>query len=137
MTTIARRFSWDAAHRVTRHESKCRNLHGHRYEAEVVVRGPLDPLGRVVDFSVLKDRVGGWLDATWDHGALLAVHDAALLALVQVNDWRHYVLDGEPTAENLARELLARARSLLSDTGIEVVSVRVWETANCWAEESA
>ena len=72
MITCTRRFQFCAGHRVHRHESKCRNLHGHNYVLFVTVTAPeLDSLGRVIDFSIIKGLVGDWIDSKWDHGFIL------------------------------------------------------------------
>ncbi|MBP6085949.1 6-carboxytetrahydropterin synthase [Patescibacteria group bacterium] len=34
---ISKSFSFDAAHRLTTHNGKCRNLHGHRYSVIVTI----------------------------------------------------------------------------------------------------
>jgi 6-pyruvoyltetrahydropterin/6-carboxytetrahydropterin synthase len=139
-TTITRRIEWDAAHRVLRHESKCGSLHGHRYVALVTCTADeLDACDRVVDFSVIKDRVGGWVDDQWDHTTMLNSHDYRLLEFVNTEVQEHdkrppYLFSGaEPTAETIASELLRVAQVLLADTGVRVVSVEVFETPNCSA----
>lgn len=51
---ITKSFSFDAAHFLPRvpEDHKCRRLHGHTYEVEVALEGPLDPgLGWVVDYG--------------------------------------------------------------------------------------
>ena len=134
-----RRLEFDAAHRVTRHESKCRNLHGHRYAAEVTASAPrLDDLDRVVDFGVLKSVVGAWLDEAWDHATICNEDDHALVEVCRANDWRFDTVPGEPTAELLA-EVLAKHAQLLLDAagaGVLVTHVRLYETPNCWADYS-
>lgn len=133
MAVITRRLEFDAAHRVMRHESKCRNLHGHRYVVEVTVSGELDSLGRVVDFGVVKDVLGTWIDARLDHGAILNQEDEALVWFCRSHDWKVYVMGCNPTAENIASEILGVASRLLSDD-LSVGRVRVRETPNCWAD---
>lgn len=135
--TATRRLRFDAGHRVLGHEGKCAQPHGHGYEVEVTAEGfdGLDDLGRVVDFSVLKGRLGAWLDAEWDHGFLIYERDAELLvALSAVKGAKVYVAPWNPTAENIAAFLLGLAGVLLAGTGVEVVRVRVDETPNCYAE---
>ena len=73
--TCTRRLEWDAMHRIPRHESKCAAFHGHRYAAELTCLAPLDDRGRVIDFGVVKERVGGWIDENWDHTAILQRDD--------------------------------------------------------------
>lgn len=138
--TITRRLEWDSAHRVLRHESKCGSLHGHRYVAEVTCTAKeLDGCDRVVDFSVIKDRLGTWIDTHWDHTTLVNSDDFALRDFCQTEEGEHgkraaYVFDdAEPTAETIAQELLVVGQDLLDDTGVKVVSVRIYETPNCSA----
>lgn len=141
-TTCTRRIKWDAAHRVMRHESKCKTLHGHEYVALVTCEAAeLDFAGRVVDFGVVKERVGQWVDTHWDHTTIVNKDDVRLLmfAMAEYEDHGHrrpYALPGEPTAENLARHLQQVAADLLADTGVRVVKVEVYETENCSATET-
>ena len=143
MITCTRRLEWDAMHRIPRHESKCRAFHGHRYAAEITCLAPeLDALGRVVDFGVVKERVGGWIDQHWDHTAILmrGDPDPAAQALAEANE-RHgrpvYWLERAPTAEVIVAELARVAAELLADTGVTVVRIRLWETPNGSAEWEA
>ena len=134
-----RRLEWDAMHRVPGHEGRCKAFHGHRYAADVTVNAPqLDGLGRVIDFGVLKEVVGGWIDATWDHTAILmrTDPDPAVRTIIDSNKVHGrpvYLLDAPPTAENIAAELAHCAQKLLQGTTFSVVEVKVWETPNCSA----
>jgi 6-pyruvoyltetrahydropterin/6-carboxytetrahydropterin synthase len=127
-------------HRIPRHEGRCSAFHGHRYAAEITcVADALDDRGRVVDFGVIKERVGGWLDAKWDHTALLmrGDPDPAIDLLARSNEQHGrpvYWLDAPPTAETLVGELARVAGALLADTGVRIVRVRLWETPNASAE---
>ncbi len=138
--TCTRRLEWDAMHRVPRHESKCAAFHGHRYAAEITCDAPsLDDRGRVIDFGVVKERVGGWIDANWDHTAILMRDDpdpccVAVIASNAAHGRPVYLLDGPPTAEVIVSELARVAQELLADTGVTVVAIRLWETPNGSAE---
>ena len=142
MITCTRRIEWDAMHRIPLHESKCKAFHGHRYAAEITCRAEtLDSLGRVVDFSVIKERVGGWVDQHWDHTAILMKDDpdpsVRVLAEANARLGRPvYWLEAHPTAENIVAELAHVAAELLKDTGVTVTSIRLWETPNGSAEWS-
>ncbi len=133
-----RRVQFCAGHRVYAHESKCRNLHGHNYVAFFHAMSPsgLDALGRVIDFGVLKERLGGWIEDHWDHGMILWKEDPEALAAARtIPDQKLYLLDRNPTAENLATELLhCVAPRALADTGVIVTKVVIWETENCFVE---
>lgn len=120
-----------------RHESKCRNLHGHRYVVDVTCSASsLDGLGRVIDFGVVKAVFGSWIDEKLDHGTIVNGEDAQLIDVCLANDWKLYVLPAgiNPTAEHLAQELLKIARELLAPHAVSVVHLRVYETPNCWAD---
>lgn len=139
MITTIRRIEFDAAHRVYGHEGKCQHLHGHRYAAEVTVRAEhLDEVGRVIDFSVVKELVGGWVDRHWDHNILLNPDDPLAPILTARSDNRDpfFMPEGNPTAECMAVYLWTIAQSLLSSNGLRVTRVRIYETPNCFADYS-
>lgn len=149
MITITRRLEFDAGHRILGHEGKCRHLHGHRYVAEITVRADaLDNLGRVIDFSVIKEKVGGWIDENWDHNILLHPDDP----LFKLNESvayspkydevfggrKPFVMPGEtnnPTAENLSWVLFQQAKKLLPSY-LQVINVRLYETPTSFADYS-
>lgn len=140
MVTCTRRIEWDAMHRIPLHESKCRAFHGHRYVAEIRCEAPgLDALGRVIDFGVVKERVGGWVDRHWDHTAILMRTDPEAGPIAETNARMGrpvYWMDRSPTAEVLVEELARVAQELLQDCGVTVVGIRLWETPNGSAEWS-
>lgn len=138
MVTCTRRLEWDAMHRIPDHESKCSAFHGHRYAAEITCNsGGLDALGRVVDFGVIKRRVGAWIDEHWDHTAILMRGDPESESVAVANERLGrpvYWLEAHPTAENIVSELASVAQALLRDTGVRIARIRLWETPNCSAE---
>ena len=130
---ITRRFEIDAGHRLLGHEGKCKNLHGHRYVFELTVEAEaLDAIGRVIDFSVLKEKVYGWVDEHWDHGFLVQEGDP-LISFLEEHGLKHVVLPFSPTSENLAKEVHRIASELLP-TYLKVSRIRCYETPNCWSE---
>jgi 6-pyruvoyltetrahydropterin/6-carboxytetrahydropterin synthase len=138
MLTVTRTLEFDAAHRLLNHESKCATLHGHRYKVEVTATAQeLDSLGRVIDFSVLKEKIGAWIDQNWDHTSLIyRADERTLKALGDVPSTKEiFVADWNPTAENIADYLLRTVCPReLKGTNVQVISVTVWETPNCKAE---
>mgnify|MGYP000302153770 CR=1 FL=1 len=132
---ITRRLEFDAGHRVYGHEGKCNHLHGHRYVAEITVQSrTLDGIGRVVDFGVVKKKVGTWIDREWDHNVLLNVGDPLMQdrEFWAKNGRFPFVLAENPTAEVMAAYLFGVAQSLLPE--LIVSKVRIYETPNCWAD---
>jgi 6-pyruvoyltetrahydropterin/6-carboxytetrahydropterin synthase len=140
MISITRRLEFDAGHRVMNHESKCGTLHGHRYVVELTaVAEQLDAIGRIIDFSILKQKIGEWIDDKWDHTMILYRADAETVSLVsRCPSYKPpYLCDFNPTAENMAHYLLWEiCPILLKDTAVRVTKVKIWETPNCSAEAS-
>jgi len=138
MITCVRRICFDAGHRVFRHEGKCAHIHGHSYKVFFhAAANELDSVGRIIDFSVLKEKLGGWIDDNWDHGFVYNVEDEELAGLYdnQLKDQKHFELPYNPTAENMARYLLeVVGPEQLKGTGVHLVKVVLWETENCFAE---
>lgn len=140
MITCTRRIQFCAGHRVVGHENKCANVHGHNYVVLVTAEAPgpgLDRIGRVIDFSVLKEKIGGWIDAYWDH-TFISSPDESLELIRSINvvgNKLPYQMPTNPTAENMATHLLLDiCPRILEGTGIRITKVRVWETENCYAD---
>ncbi len=141
MPTCTRRLQFCAGHRVYKHESKCKHIHGHNYVVFITAEAPeLDSLGRVIDFSVIKEKVGGWINKHWDHGMILCSEDPLcelwgagdLEKLLGVHKW--YQMASNPTAENMAKLLLEEAcPNLFEGSNVTVTEVTLWETENCYA----
>lgn len=135
--SCTRRIEFDAAHRVQGHEGKCRNLHGHRYSIEATFAArELDDLGRVVDFGVIKTVLGGWIDDNWDHTTILFDKDATLGGAISAQTGqRIFYLPTNPTAENMAEYLLHTVcPQLFAQLPIRCITIRLYETPNCYAE---
>jgi len=106
---VRRRFRFEAAHRLPRHEGKCRELHGHSYEVVISVERPVDESsGMVIDFSDLKQIVRRQAIDKLDHRCL--------------ND-----LIDNPTAENMAEWIWRRLVGELPG----LVEVELCETRDC------
>ncbi len=111
LTRVTCTFTFEAAHRLAWHTGKCRNLHGHSYRLDVTVAGPLDPNGVVIDFDRLHEIVDDAVISQWDHRDLNEVLD-------------------NPTAELLAH----RAWAMLTDAGLSLATLRLWETGDSSVE---
>lgn len=140
-TYCVRKIGFDAGHRVVNHESKCRTFHGHRYTAEIYAEAPeLDKLGRVIDFSVIKYEIGGWIDKWWDHAMIIWDKDPDKELIMQLDGMKEpYLLPENPTAENMAAHLLLLGNEIMADLDNEIFisKVRLWETPNCYVEVEA
>lgn len=137
MIKCTRRIEFDAAHRILEHESKCKMLHGHRYALEITVKAEkLDKLGRVVDFGVIKEVVGQWIDNNWDHNTILSNKDQKMGSMIAKETGQQiYYLDCNPTAENMAKYLFEKiCPKLLQKYDIIVDKIKLYETPNCSVE---
>jgi 6-pyruvoyltetrahydropterin/6-carboxytetrahydropterin synthase len=146
--TCTRRIQFCAGHRVMGHENKCANLHGHNWVALITAEADaLDSVGRIVDFSVLKERYGRWIDDRWDHGMILRLEDPWALVIENASEavdpgrsafrdlkTKLFLMEANPTSENLARFLLDSGVDLMKGTGVTIVKVRLYETENCYSD---
>src|SRR5687767_13258872 len=124
MFSVTRELTFCYGHRLLEYDGKCRHLHGHNGRVAITLStAALDRLGMVVDFTLLKRVVGGWIDEQLDHKMLLHRDDPALAFLRQQNE-PVFVMDANPTAENIAKLIFDYAAS----QGFPVVEVKLWET---------
>ena len=140
MVTATRRIQFCAGHRVFQHESKCRNIHGHNYVLLFTAQfeKKVDALGRVMDFSVLKAKLGGGIEKYWDHGFIYYSQDPEMTSLFFGNkNYKSFTISVNPTAENMAEYLLLHVCPILFEkTGVTITRIELWETENCRAEVS-
>lgn len=122
-------------HRVVGHESKCRHLHGHNYRIHFVCSASeLDPLGRVIDFSEIRDRLCMWLEEYWDHRMMIWSEDPLLPELQRLVPGDLCVVPFNPTAEQIAIHLVSVVGpEQLKGSGITLLECRVEETRKCSA----
>lgn len=133
--TATRRLQYAIGHRVHGHEGKCAHLHGHNFVFFLTAEGindVQDQLGRVIDFGVLKEKLGSYLEANWDHGMVLWEQDLdAIKAIEHVKDQKYFLLPDNPTAENLAAYVLhVVGPQRLHGTNVRLVKVEIYETEN-------
>ena len=129
-----RKLWFCCGHRIVDHEHKCANVHGHNFNLYVYAESEqLDELGRVIDFSVIKEKVGDWIDVHWDHSFIINRADPILMPIkdiLTVNK-EPYIVDFNPTAENLASYLIDKiCPMLMKDTGVTVTKIELAETDN-------
>lgn len=158
--TVIRSHEICAGHRVVGHESKCRHLHGHNYvfhfhvapkplDGASVKGDPLDQVGRVIDFSVVKTTLCQWLEDNWDHkflhweqdklmaGIASLIEDSNRPGFIEAKDEIHFFdslvsLPFNPTAENLAQYMVeVIGPQLLDEHGVELIECRIEETSKC------
>ncbi|MET0109746.1 MAG: 6-carboxytetrahydropterin synthase [Candidatus Thiodiazotropha sp.] len=133
MFSVTKEIHFCYGHRLLNHQGKCRHLHGHNAKAVIRLEAEqLDPLGMVCDFSDIGDYAKNWIDQTLDHTMLLHSDDPVLPLLRQAGE-SVYVMDTNPTAENIARLIFEHVDA----GGFPVVEVAIFETDSALASYRA
>jgi len=137
---VSKEFRWEMAHALWHYDGLCKNLHGHSYILRVTVKGPINKntsdakLGMVIDFGDLKQLVNQNVVKLFDHSVVLNkdMNVPELNNIDELFDRIHY-LPFQPTAENLVCYFAKIIKDKLPKE-IELISVRLNETANSFAE---
>ncbi len=93
------------------YDSKCLRHHGHNYLIEAEIYGKVNNEGMVIDFTHLKEAI-----YKFDH--------------INLNDYIK-----QPTAENIAIEIIKEIRQIPNIENINKIRIRVWEDKDSYAEE--
>lgn len=145
---VVKEVSFSAAHRLFGYKGACKNIHGHTYKVQICLQrglrmkeqrtseGRVDSLGMVVDFKEIKQRVESWINENLDHRIILHELDRAMISALANLDVDMFVMNCNPTAENLAVLIKKRAEGWFFETNVFVIWVRVWETPTAYAEVS-
>ncbi len=129
MFRVTREIEFCYGHRLLNYNGKCQHLHGHNGRAIIVLEAPhLDERGMLVDFVEIKQKVQRWIDDNLDHNMLLCKEDP-ILPVLQAHGERVFIMDSNPTAENIARLIFDHAQA----SGLPIREVILWETEKCHA----
>ena len=91
-------------------------------------------VGRVIDFSVIKDKLCNWLEDNWDHKFILWEKDPWTVTFQEIDPEGLVIVDFNPTAENMAEYLVnVIAPIQLRDTGVKLIKCDIEETRKCSA----
>jgi len=132
MFRVSREIDFCYGHRLMNYDGKCKHLHGHNGRAVITIEAPnLDDRGMVLDFSDIKQVVSNWIDDNLDHRMLLH-RDDPVVPILQDMQEPIYLLDTNPTAENIAKLIFDFTR----EAGFPIVEARLWETPRCYATYS-
>jgi 6-pyruvoyltetrahydropterin/6-carboxytetrahydropterin synthase len=112
------------------YQGKCAHPHGHNGVIEIEFGAEtLDARGMVIDFVDIKSEVKRFLDEELDHKMLLRRDDKLTKILRDLGE-PVFVMDQNPTAENIARVVFDYAKG----RGLPVLGVKLWETPSSYAE---
>ena len=128
------------AHALWNYDGPCRNIHGHSYQLHVTVSGqPSDDLnntklGMVIDFSDLKKIVNQYVVDYFDHSVVISSRASQPdIERVEQMFEKFYVVEYQPTCENLVIDMAERIRTRLP-AYVSLFSLRLVETATSYAE---
>lgn len=137
---VTKEFHFEMAHALWNYDGVCKHIHGHSYKLFVTIIGepiedPTDSkLGMVLDFGDLKKIVKEPVVDRLDHSLVLnrtageKIPDDSNQMYNKV-----HLFDFQPTCENLVLYIVDTILPLLTP-GVELYSVRLYETASAFAE---
>ncbi|MBC7567006.1 MAG: 6-carboxytetrahydropterin synthase [Pedobacter sp.] len=137
MISILKEFEWDMGHRVTNHDSLCKNPHGHRYKMVVEVTGPINKQlgssqqGMVLDFGLLKKVIMTNIVDPLDHSFMYWKDDDVMNNFSNNNkSLKMNKVSFVPTAECIALDIANQIEVLLSKkmSQVQLLSLRIFET---------
>ena len=129
MFAVSREIDFCYGHRLLNYDGKCRYLHGHNGRVIITLESEtLCERGMVLDFSDIKRVISQWIDEHLDHRMILHRDDPVVSVLREMGE-PLYLLDVNPTAENIARLIY----EVTAEHGFPVVETRLWETPRCFA----
>ena len=140
---VVKIIQWDMGHRVMNHRSICKGIHGHRYKAEISIKGDLIVIegvseeGMVIDFSDIKKLSLSLVHSKLDHAFMVWDKDVEMLEFFKnSNGHKPVVVPFTPTVENVAKYIYDILSSKIVDSysnGVHLHSVKVWETPTSFA----
>lgn len=125
MYLISKSCRFEAAHRlVAPYVGKCNSMHGHSFLVTMDLAAErLNDCDMVEDFSALKP-VKDWIMTNLDHATVVSASDLDLLNWLKAEKQKHFIVDGNPTSETLAKLIFDRAQKI----GFALYRVSVSET---------
>jgi 6-pyruvoyltetrahydropterin/6-carboxytetrahydropterin synthase len=142
---IAKTFTIESGHLLTKHPGACRFPHGHSRTVEIIVTSDLlDACDMVCDFKALKMAVGEII-ARYDHSFAMNTADPRFREFRSAYGERVLGFSNtDPTTEVLARDIYCEVRAQLTaaaadaefpiPSGVKLEHIRVTETGTSWAE---
>ena len=142
MNKIRKQFKVEYAHSLTGSYSKsCQTIHGHSALIEVFLESrELLQTEMIIDFGELKLYINDIIQ-TFDHTLILSDEmDEDYIAMIKKYNKDVMIVNYNPTAECMSRDICEQIRSKLNDcwefSNQIKLTVRFHETATGWAEWS-
>ena len=132
---IAKEFHWEMGHRLPEHFGLCKNIHGHSYKMIVEFEGELDEQGMVIDFYDVEKIINPIIEKL-DHAFMVKDNDEITLEFLEKLDSKKVVVDFFATVENICNYISDKIIKNNLPKNINFINVRVYETAEDYAEFS-
>ncbi len=136
VNSVVRKHKFDMGHRLLNYQGACRHAHGHEYHIEIFCEySATNDLGLGIDFADIKKRLCTWLDENLDHGFACNPIDDSMLKLLYSEGNKVFVTKlGNPSAENISKEIFFVGEQLLNGSGLYLRKIKLFETVNCYVE---
>ena len=132
MYKVSKEIHFCYGHRLLNYNGQCAHPHGHNGKIVIELESSeLDSRGMVFDFGDVKEIVQKWVDEKLDHQMILKKEDPLTKTLKEMKE-PHFLMDENPTAENLAKLVYQFAQS----KKLPIKSVTFWETISSSATYS-
>lgn len=140
MHRLSKKFRFETAHRLAKgYEGKCKNIHGHSWNGEIVVEcNTLNEHDFGIDFSVLK-ALTNEIENRLDHGIMVCIEDKDLYNFCAKTSMKMQVFARNPTCEVVSKWIFEKAIEWFSKrTGqhgfIKIYCVSIEETCTSRCE---
>lgn len=126
---VTKELQFCYGHRLMDYVGKCQHPHGHNGKVAITLAASkLDARGMVFDFVDIKENLQTWIDEELDHKMILRRDDPLVPILRKLNE-PVYVMEENPTAENIAKVIFEHVKS----KGMKVSKIQFWETPSSHA----
>lgn len=133
---VAKKFKWEAAHRLPWHAGKCKQLHGHSYKMIVEFEGEPNENGMIIDFNDIKNMLDPLVKQI-DHATIISKNDIELKEIFEAKQWKYFLLPYDSTAENLCafflETIINENKQVLKENNISKVGIKIFETETAYA----
>lgn len=145
MIVIKRIYNWEMGHALLKvgNQDKCYGPHGHNYRLIIEISDPefsdsgLDPANdMVINFHSLDIPIKELIAERYDHKFYVNKDDTRFVDWTGTGTLIQNIVtqDGDPTAENLLKELAFIIRKLMIIAGLQLESAELFETENASAK---
>ncbi|MCG6960251.1 6-carboxytetrahydropterin synthase [bacterium BMS3Abin03] len=130
---VAKEFHWEMGHRLPEHFGLCKNIHGHSYKMIVEFDGELNESEMVIDFYDVEKMINPIVEKL-DHAFMVKNDDKIILEFLENMNSKKVVVDFESTVENICKYISGEVISAKLPENLKNISVRIYETADAYAE---